>query len=90
VLVELKKRKEILVDELWTLMWVHAETEVEGDIIPPYDSNPGCSDEGMLVYRSEKAATLSAEHQTDLYGDSENVAKVIPLAVALRKLKARS
>jgi hypothetical protein len=35
--------------------------------VPPIDSNPGCSDEGMMVYRSRKAAVLAAEHQNYMY-----------------------
>lgn len=49
--------------ELWTV--VMRDT---GDPVIPYDCNPESPDEGMLVYLSQRAAELSAEHQSDLYG----------------------
>jgi hypothetical protein len=48
--------------ELWTI--VH---RASGKPVVPYDTNPGSDDEGMLVYRSRKAAELAAEHQSDMY-----------------------
>jgi hypothetical protein len=66
-------------DQLWTLVWVVRETKVRGIIVPPSDSNPGVDDQGMLVYRSLEAATASAEHQTELYGDAETEARPIRL-----------
>lgn len=60
--------------EYWVLIWLPS-----CEAIPPYDSNPGSSDEGLLVYRSKKAATSAAKHQQDMYGDKET-AHAIPLS----------
>ena len=65
-------------DELWTLRWFDVESETFGIIIPPSDSSMS-DDPGMLVYRSQEAADASAEHQTELYGDAETVAKAVRL-----------
>jgi hypothetical protein len=35
--------------------------------VVPFDCNPGHDDEGMMVYRSRKAAVFSAKHQNGLY-----------------------
>lgn len=48
--------------QLYTLIWSDTKRP-----IPPYDSNPGSSDEGLLVYRSLKAAESAARHQQMLY-----------------------
>lgn len=69
-------------DELWTLQWFDVETGAAGIPVPPSDSSMS-DDEGLLVYRSQKAAELSAEHQTDMYGDSETVAKAVKLSELL-------
>jgi len=72
---------------LWTLRWFNTENGSGGSIVPPGDCNPGSDDEGMLVYRSLEAADKSAQHQTELYGDSETVARPIQLSEALELLK---
>lgn len=66
-------------DELWTLRWFDVETGAAGLPVPPSDSSM-CDDQGLLVYRSQRAAELSAEHKTDLYGDAETVAKAVKLS----------
>lgn len=49
--------------ELWTI--VHRE---DRQPVVPFDCNPGCDDEGMLVYWNYKAARSAATHQNLLYG----------------------
>ncbi len=46
----------------WTLIWEGTTTPVV-----PFDENPGSYDEGMLVYRTQKAAQCACRHQRDLY-----------------------
>lgn len=60
----------------WVLVWMPSGTP-----IPPYDSNPGSSDEGLMVYRNECAAKSAAEHQQNMYGcdDDSETATPIPL-----------
>jgi hypothetical protein len=48
--------------DLWTI--VHSDTKKP---VLPMDCNPESDDEGMLVYRSQKAAELAAEYQAEMY-----------------------
>jgi hypothetical protein len=48
--------------ELWTI--VHSDTK---NPVLPMDCNPKSDDEGMLLYRSQKAAELAADYQTEMY-----------------------
>lgn len=58
-------------ENLWTIVQpLGAEDsdgeDISGRPIVPADHNTH-SDEGMLVYRSEEAATAAAEYQNELY-----------------------
>lgn len=44
----------------------------DGTPVNPFDCNPGCDDQGCLVYRSEAACELACEHQRDLYEACEH------------------
>lgn len=61
----------------WTVVW-----NTDGRPVPPLDSNPGSDDEGMLVYRTRKAAQLAAEHQSNSYGDGA-IAIAVPLTTII-------
>lgn len=37
------------------------------DPVLPCDCNPGTGDEGMLVYRTKRAATAAAKHQMETF-----------------------
>jgi hypothetical protein len=55
--------KLTLVGDYWTI--VHDKTRHP---VIPFDCNPGSADEGMLVYRSRRAASAACGHQRQLYG----------------------
>lgn len=61
----------------WTVVW-----NTDGRPVSPLDRNPGSPDEGMLVYRTRKAAQLAAKHQTDSYGDGA-IAIAVPLTTII-------
>lgn len=60
--------------EWWTVVWMPSNRP-----IVPYDANPKSDDEGLLVYRTKKAAELAADHQFEMYGDME-LAVAVPLS----------
>jgi hypothetical protein len=58
-----RKNPAARLDGFWTLI-----SRESREPIPPLDCNPGSKDEGMLVYRSERAAMSACRHQKRLYG----------------------
>lgn len=69
--------------ELYTIAWAKKGSGEPEYIIPPMDHNDH-ADQGMLVYKSYKAAQMAADYQTEIYADEEwQMAIVIPLVDAM-------
>jgi hypothetical protein len=60
---EHRKETVMQLSDLWTVVM-----RATGMPVLPVDCNPESDDEGMLVYRSRRAADTAAEHQSDMYG----------------------
>ncbi|MEN6507139.1 MAG: hypothetical protein ABFD92_21595 [Planctomycetaceae bacterium] len=51
------------IKDLWTVVLCKSNEPVV-----PIDDNPESDDQGMIVYRSQRAAELAAEYQAEMYG----------------------
>lgn len=69
-------------NDLYVLVW---DSDL-GNPIPPLDCNPSCEDQGMLVYRSLEAASLAAQHQTEMYAGDEQAAVAVKLSAVVKAM----